>query len=224
MKTSSFGYILLASMALTAGCATESSHTLPVEHVTSTNQPYQGPRPAIAIGQFQNRSHYMNGLFSSGTDYLGNQAKTILASHLQESNHFNLMDRSNLDAMAQEGHFSGTQLHIKGARFLVTGDVTEFGRKETGDQALFGMLGQGRKQIAYAKVALNIVNVDTSEVVYTVQGAGDYQLSNREIVGFGGSSSYDSTLNDKVLDLAIREAVNRLVEALDHGAWPFPSK
>lgn len=223
MKKIPLSFCILSSLALTTGCATESSHTLSVEHVASAERPYQGPRPAIAIGQFQNRSHYMNGLFSSGTDYLGNQAKTILASHLQESNHFNLMDRSNLDAMAQEGRFSGKTLHIKGARFLVTGDVTEFGRKETGDQALYGMLGQGRKQIAYAKVALNIVNADTSEVVYTVQGAGDYQLSNREVIGFGGSSSYDSTLNDKVLDLAIREAVNRLVEAVDRGAWPFPS-
>jgi len=32
-------------------------------------------------------------------------------------------------------------------------------------------------------------------------------------------SSYDSTLNGKVLDLAIREAVNRLVEGLEQGKW-----
>jgi curli biogenesis system outer membrane secretion channel CsgG len=43
--------------------------------------------------------------------------------------------------------------------------------------------------------------------------------SNREVVGFGGTASYDSTLNGKVLDLAIREAVNRLVEGIDKGTW-----
>ena len=45
---------------------------------------------------------------------------------------------------------------------MVTGDVTEFGRKEVGDRQLFGILGRGKSQIAYAKVALNIVNISTS--------------------------------------------------------------
>jgi curli biogenesis system outer membrane secretion channel CsgG len=52
-----------------------------------------------------------------------------------------------------------------------------------------------------------------------VQGAGEYALSNREIVGFGGTAGYDSTLNGKVLDLAIREAVDRLVEGIQNGQW-----
>jgi len=52
-----------------------------------------------------------------------------------------------------------------------------------------------------------------------VQGAGEYSLSNREVIGFGSTSSYDSTLNGKVLDLAIREAVNNLVASVQNGSW-----
>src|SRR6185437_16741632 len=100
----------------------------------------------------------------------------------------------------------------KGAQYTITGDVVEFGRKETGDEQLFGILGSGKKQIAYSKVTLNVINVLTSQVVYSVSGAGEYALSSREVIGFGGSASYDSTLNGKVLDLAIREAVDRLAE------------
>jgi curli biogenesis system outer membrane secretion channel CsgG len=88
-----------------------------------------------------------------------------------------------------------------------------------GDHQLFGILGRGKTQVAYAKVTLNVVNIRTSEVIYSVQGAGEYQLSNREIIGFGGTASYDSTLNGKVLDLAIREAVDRLGEGIDAGAF-----
>ena len=73
--------------------------------------------------------------------------------------------------------------------------------------------------MAYAKVNLNVVNIHTSEVVFSSQGAGEYSLSNREIIGFGGTASYDSTLNGKVLELAIREAVNALVSAIDSGVW-----
>jgi curli biogenesis system outer membrane secretion channel CsgG len=39
------------------------------------------------------------------------------------------------------------------------------------------------------------------------------------VIGFGGTASYESTLNGKVLDLAIREAVNNLVAALESGNW-----
>ena len=77
-------------------------------------------------------------------------------------------------------------------------------------------------QIAYAKVNLNIVNVTTtSEVVFfSSRVPGEYEtLQPSEIVGFGGTASYDSTLNGKVLDLAIREAVNNLVNGIETGAW-----
>ena len=95
----------------------------------------------------------------------------------------------------------------------------EFGRKEVGDVQLFGILGSGKKQVAYSKVNLNVINVLTSEVVFSVQGAGEYELSSREVLGFGGTQGYDSTLNGKVLDLSIREAVNRLVEGAEQGKW-----
>ena len=114
---------------------------------------------------------------------------------------------------------SGAQQSIKGARYVITGDVTEFGRKAVGDRQLFGLLGKGKSQIAYSKVTLNLVDVTTSEVVYSVQGAGEYSLSEREVIGFGSTASYDATLNGKVLDLAIREVVNKLVTGLESGQW-----
>jgi curli biogenesis system outer membrane secretion channel CsgG len=97
--------------------------------------------------------------------------------------------------------------------------VTAFGRKETGDAQLFGIVGSGKAQAAYAKVSLYLVDVATSEVIASVQGAGEYSLNNREVLGFGGTAGYDSTLNGKVLDLAIRQAVDALVAGLETGAW-----
>ena len=211
---------LLLLLVLTLfGCATESSHTVAPQQVTSANTSYNGPRSTLAVGKFDNRSNFMRGLFSDGVDRLGSQAKTILITHLQQSNRFTVVDRDNMGEIQQEAKIRGKEQSLKGAHFVLTGDVTEFGRKETGDQQLFGILGRGKTQMAYSKVSINVVNALTSEVVFSVQGAGEYALSNREIIGFGGTSSYDSTLNGKVLDLAIREAVNRLVEGVERGAW-----
>ncbi|HBX57744.1 CsgG/HfaB family protein [Pseudomonas sp. UBA2684] len=206
-------------VGLLAGCATEQSRTLEVAKVATAHHAYQGARNPIAVGKFDNRSSYMRGLFSDGVDRLGGQAKTILITHLQQSNRFNVLDRDNLAEIKQESTLAQKSQQLRGADFVVTGDVTEFGRKEVGDHQLFGILGRGKSQIAYAKVNLNIVNVRTSEVVFSAQGAGEYSLSNREIIGFGGTASYDSTLNGKVLDLAVREAVNDLVNGIDTGAW-----
>ncbi|WP_387691960.1 CsgG/HfaB family protein [Photorhabdus sp. RM71S] len=210
--------ICLAS-AILAGCTTESSNTVQVQKVNSYNTVHQGVRSPIAIGKFENRSSYQNGIFSDGIDRLGNQSKTILVSHLQQTGRFTVLERTNMAELKAEAGLQGKSQKLKGAAYVITGDVTEFGRKEVGDHQLWGLLGRGKSQVAYSKVMLNVVNVETSEVVFSVAGAGEYKLSNREIIGFGGTASYDSTLNGKVLDLAIREAVNRLVESIETGAW-----
>ncbi|WP_311750931.1 CsgG/HfaB family protein [Proteus columbae] len=218
----SFGLIMI-SASLLAGCASESSRSLEVVKVATYNTTYTGAKSAISIGKFDNRSSYMNGIFSDGVDRLGNQSKTILMTHLQQTGRFNVLDRANLSELKEEAGIKGQSQQLKGATYVITGDVTEFGRKEVGDRQLFGILGRGKTQVAYAKVNLNVVNVNTSEVVFSSQGAGEYELSNREIIGFGGTASYDSTLNGKVLDLAIREAVNNLVAGIESNAWQ-PSK
>ncbi|ESJ24714.1 curli production assembly protein CsgG [Cupriavidus sp. HPC(L)] len=209
---------MLALLAA-GGCATESSRALPVQQVESASRPYQGVRAPIAVGKFDNRSSYMRGVFSDGVDRLGGQAKTILITHLQQTGRFNVLDRDNMEEIQREAGIKKQQQNLKGADYVITGDVTEFGRKEVGDRQLFGLLGRGKSQVAYAKVALNVVNINTSEVVYSTQGAGEYELSSREIIGFGGTQSYDSTLNGKVLDLAMREAVTKLVGGIESGAW-----
>lgn len=213
---------ILAVIAITTlfgGCATTERVTaVETQKVQIAAVPYVGKRIPVSIGKFQNKSPFLRGIFSDGVDRLGNQAKTILIAHLNQSNRFGVLDRENMTESQQEAKIKNQAQNLKGADFLITGDVTEFGRKEVGDHQFFGILGRGKEQIAYAKVTINVVNSNTSEVVYSVQGAGEYGLSNREVVGFGSTASYDSTLNGKVLDFAIRQAVDNLAKAVDAGA------
>jgi curli biogenesis system outer membrane secretion channel CsgG len=202
-----------------AGCATESYRSMQAPTVAVAGTVYTGPKSTLAVGKFDNRSSYLRGIFSDGVDRLGGQAKGILITHLQQTGRFKIVDRDNLEEIAREAKLKGKQQALQGADFAITGDVAEFGRKEIGDRELFGILGSGKQQVAYAKVNLNIVDVLTSEVVHSVQGAGEFALSTREFLGTGGTAGYDSTLNGKVLDLAVREAINRLVESVEQGTW-----
>ena len=213
-----WGVALVSAVGL-SGCATESSRTVAVEKVQSAGAAYTGVRLPVSVGKFDNRSSFMRGVFSDGVDRLGGQAKTTLIAHLQQSQRFNVLDRENMAETLQEAQLQGRAQALKGAAFVVTGDISEFGRKEVGDMQLFGIVGRGKSQVAYAKITLNVVNTLTSEVVFSARGAGEYALSNREVLGFGGTASYDSTLNGKVLDLAMREAVNHLVAGMDAGQW-----
>ena len=219
-RRASLVLVAWAFVMLVGGCSTSESHrVVETPTVESYTTDYSGPKYGLSIGSFNNNSPYLRGIFSDGEDRLGNQAKTILKTHLSQTNRFDLLDRENLSAIRQESELSGQDLDLQGAELVVTGQVTEFGRNTTGDKQLFGILGRGKQQTAYSKVSVNIVDVKTSKIVYSVQGAGEYSLSDREVVGFGSSSGYDSTLNGKVLNLAITDAVNKLVRALEAGEW-----
>ena len=211
---------MAAALITLAGCsATQTHRAVESETVATYRTDYTGTKSTLVVGNFQNRSSYMQGLFSSDVDKLGSQAKTILKTHLQQTNRFKVVDRENLDTLQREAELNGVTQKLTGARYTISGDVTEFGRKVTGDKQLFGILGSGKTQTAYAKVSINIVDVQNGEIVYATQAAGEYELSNREVVGFGSSAGYDATLNGKVLNYAITEAVNNLVRDLENGVW-----
>lgn len=217
--------IMASAILLVAGCSTtETSRAITAPQVAVAATAYQGPRTAVSIGRFDNRSTYQRGVFSDGVDRLGGQAKTVLEFHLQQSGYFSVLNRDNLTELRQEADLRRTGQALQGARYVITGDVSEFGRKDVGDRQLFGILGRGKEQVAYARVNLNVVDVQTSEIVFSAAGAGEYALSSREVVGFGSTSGYDSTLNGKVLDLAIREAVDNLSQGIQSARWQPDSR
>ncbi|REL27345.1 curli production assembly protein CsgG [Thalassotalea euphylliae] len=213
--------ILISCLLFLTGCATQSHKKVEVVPVETNQTVYTGTKSTLVLGEFNNRSNYMQGLFASNIDKLGNQGKTILKTHLQQTNRFKIVDRENLANLQKEAELLGVKQKIKGARYVISGGVTEFGRKTIGDKQLFGILGAGKSQIAYAKVSLNVIDVLTSEVIYSTQGAGEYQLTERQVIGFGSKAGYDATLNGKVLDFAIKETVNNMTRDLQAGVLDF---
>lgn len=219
MNISCLLWLVIVGVFIT-GCAIESHSTINTEKAeVSVTRSAFNKQVQMAIGQFSNRSSYHNGIFSDGVDKLGSQAETILITFLHQAGGYMILDRNNMKAIERESNFSKTTQNITGARYVITGDIVEFGRKTIGDHQLWGILGHGKKQVAYANVNLNIVDVQTSAVVYSSTGAGEYVLSSRDVLGFGSNAGYDSTLNGKVLSLAIREAVNNMTRDIDKGLW-----
>ena len=149
--------------------------------------PLPGAEEHLVVGKFDNRSSYLRGLFSDGVDRLGGQAKGILVTHLQQTGRFNVVERDNLEEITREAEIKGAQQLLRRGlrRHRRRGRVRAQGSRR---RAALRHPRRGKKQIAYSKVNLNVVNVLTSEVIYSVQGAGEYELSSREVLGFGGTS------------------------------------
>ena len=145
----SYTAVALATVAVLAlgGCATESHRTVEVAKVQGATAPYTGTRIPISVGKFDNRSSYMRGVFSDGVDRLGSQAKTTLVAHLQQSQRFSVQDRENLSETSQEAKIQGAAQTLRGAAYVVTGDISEFGRKDVGDHQFFGVLGRGKQDL-----------------------------------------------------------------------------
>ncbi len=102
--------MIAGAIGALGGCATEDSRRLDVDVAksVSSTRPYSGARSPISIGKFDNRSSFMRGIFTDGVDRLGSQAKTILITHLQQSNRFNVLDRDNMSEIKQEAALSKT--------------------------------------------------------------------------------------------------------------------
>jgi curli biogenesis system outer membrane secretion channel CsgG len=208
------------AVASCIGCSTTEKHQRTETETVATAHsatPYNGPKYRLVIGKFENRSPYMHGIFSDSVDRLGLQAEQIMKTHLSQTNRFVLMDRVNMDELQRESKIAGTQQNLTGGQYVLTGAVTEFGRKEVG--ASGSIFGRTRHQVAQCKVQISIVDVRTSQVVFSEQGAGEYDLGSGDVLGFGSSASYDATLNDKVLNLAAIDVVDKLTAAMERGAW-----
>jgi curli biogenesis system outer membrane secretion channel CsgG len=203
----------------------ETQQAMAVNQVASVNTTYNGPRYPIVVGQFENKTQYHKGIFYEGKDdQVGHQAKQILKTHLVSTNRFTVMDRWNLEQIKREAEYAGQPLNITAGKLVISGAVTEFGRRETGGEALGGVLGGSRTQSAYAKISVSIIDVNTSQIVFAAQGAGQTNLTNEQVLGFGSKAGYDATLTDKVLNLAMIEVVNRLVEGLESGKIVLPGQ
>ncbi|MGN0916255.1 MAG: CsgG/HfaB family protein [Succinivibrio sp.] len=213
--------VLVTCALALSGCAIESHHTVQTESAQQSviYRSTSAEKILVSIGLFANHSDFQNGIFANGTDKLGSQAQTILTTYLQQAGCFMVLDRSNMNALKAESTISNKSQKLKGARYVITGDIVEYGRKTVGDRQLFGILGKGKSQVAYSKVNINIVDVETSAVVYSAEGAGEFSLSSRDVLGFGSTAGYDATLNGKVLSLSIRDAVNKLTAGIDNGMW-----
>jgi curli biogenesis system outer membrane secretion channel CsgG len=171
----------------------------------------------VAIARFTNETKYGQGFFyDENDDRLGKQAMDILSSKLTATEKFIMLERVDLNFLTKEKEMGKlSEMNIP-ADYLIIGSVSEFGRKTESDVGLFS---RSKKQTAYAKVNVRLVDVKSGQIIYSEEGDGEAFAEAETTLGMGTTAEYDATLNDKVISAAIGKLVNNIAEHLLDKPW-----
>ena len=220
----------LVATIIVAGCATQTPPIRSVEapqpiaaqqkaQTAAVSAPATTPalKRKIALGRITNETTYGKTLLRDNAgDPLGKQVADMLSKALTESGRFIVLERTDIGKLQDEAALAGTKLNLVGVDALVLGSLTEFGRKAVGET---GFLSQSKRQVAFAKVDFRVVDASTGLVFFSVSGAGDSSTETASVAGFGSQASYDGTLNDAAIRIAVSEAVNKLATQMLSRRW-----
>ncbi len=177
----------------------------------------KGLKRKVAIARFTNETKYGQSFFiDDQKDRIGKQAVDILSNKLLQTEKFIILERADLDKIQKELSL-GNATPIKNmADYLIVGSVTEFGRKDTGEVGIFS---RTKRQTAFAKVHIRMIDVYTGQVIYSEDGEGTAFSEAGTIFGVGGRAGYDSTLNDRAMEAAISNLASNIIEKLLDKPW-----
>ncbi len=162
---------------------------------------YTGPRPKMAVLNFSTRGLTSNwwGNFEPGV-----ALSDLVTDELVNSNRFNMLDRSHLDATLSEHQLAAsgevdpqsaiTAGHLLGARYLLVGNILQLDQTGASGGGLGGIL-PGYAGAAAAgvhthrvtiKVAVHVLDAKTGQIVQSFQDEETRSGTSFGVGGFGG--------------------------------------
>ena len=223
-------YVVAILTFFISGCATvqkTNQHDIPqssatvksasiVQKESNTNKP-SGLKRKVAIARFTNETRYGQSFFiDKNNDRIGKQAMDILSAKLFQTNKFIMLERADLSKIDDELKMKNHTKLDNAADYIILGSITEFGRKEVSDVGVFSRV---KKQEAFAKVHIRIVDVHTGQIIYSDEGKGTAFSEAGNVMGVGDKAGYDSQLNDKAIDAAISDLASNIVEHMLDKPW-----
>ena len=168
----------------------------------------------VAIGRFSNETQYGKGLFyDKDNDPMRKQALDILSTKLASTGKFILLEREDLDVLAAE---AGESMNKIGADYIILGSITEFGRKNEGQEKVFSSI---KTQTVEAGVSVRLVEAATGLIIYSDEAKGYAETTTKQTLGIGGTAGYDATLSDKAIEMALNQLVENIINKCMDKPW-----
>ena len=210
--------ILLGVCVLFSVCVFAQKQIVQVESQQSiVSDDSRAIKRKVAVGRFSNETQYAKGAFyDKDNDPMGKQALDILSAKLAATEKFILLERNDLSALLSEVENGGQTMQNIGADYLIIGSITEYGRKNTGEQKVFS---NTKTQTVEAAVSIRLVDVSTGLIIYSDEAKGSAETSTKSTMGVGGAAGFDATLSDKAISAAISQLVENIVNKCTDKPW-----
>jgi curli biogenesis system outer membrane secretion channel CsgG len=224
------GGMLLAGVAA-AGCATappvtgpstrDSAPAAEPSRKATVSAPIvsKGPKKRVAVVKFVDKSAY-------GRGRLGSAVQDILTTELARSGQFIMVTRQDLDLILDEQDLakSGTiragtgakSGDVLGVNAIVTGVISQFGVKQ---KSATYLVGASKTQTAEATVDVRVVDATTGQIIYAESGTGVHETSSTEVLGMGGRTGYDETMEGKAFRAAVSKFIDNLIQKMATMEW-----
>ncbi|HEY9099708.1 MAG TPA: CsgG/HfaB family protein [Thiobacillus sp.] len=171
----------------------------------------------IALGRITNETNYGQSLLRDRhDDPLGKQVADLMSKALTESGAYLVFERPDIGRIQAEGSLTNAKLNLIGVDALIIGSLTEFGRKTLGET---GFASASKRQVAFAKIDVRVVDVNTGHVFFATSGAGEASTETASTFGFGSQAGYDGTLNDSAIRQAVAGAISKLSVEMSSRPW-----
>lgn len=210
--------IVLTSLGACTSVTKEKVNALPTPTKSiakTTIQEKPGLKRLVAIARFSDETKRSASMFNvvddNGNRY-GKQASDILASRLTATNKFLMLERSDENLLNKES-LNRSQI---GADYILLGSVSEFGRETTSEVGIFS---RNKIQKARATVNVRLVNVATSEIIYSEEATGEATAESNKVFGVGETAAYNSALDDRAISAAISKLVANIMNNLLDMPW-----
>jgi curli biogenesis system outer membrane secretion channel CsgG len=230
-KATSIGNPLAVLLSIViAGCAVQAPQVTPKEAPASSAEQTAAQKAVvsqtpvaptlkrkIALGRMTNETNYGRSLLrDSNDDPLGKQVIDMMSKALTETGAYLVFERPDIGRLKDESRLTGTQLNLVGVDALIVGSLTEFGRKTLGES---GFASASKKQVAFAKVDIRVVDASTGLVFFATSGAGEASTETASTFGFGSRAGYDGTLGDAAIRQAVSDAISRMTVEMNSRPW-----
>ncbi|MEW6719773.1 MAG: CsgG/HfaB family protein [Thermodesulfobacteriota bacterium] len=222
----------LAACAAAAGCATappvtgpSTRESTPAAEMRDVKRPAaapimsHGPKLRVAVVKFQDKSAY-------GRGRLGPAIQDILTTELARSDKFIMITRQDLDLVLDEQDLARTATikagtgaksgEVMGVNAIVTGVVSQFGVKQ---KSATYLVGASKTQTAEATVDVRVIDATTGRIIYAESGSGVHETSSTEVLGIGGRTGYDETMEGKAFRAAVSKFIDNMIRKMESIEW-----
>ncbi|MCQ2311884.1 MAG: CsgG/HfaB family protein [Paludibacteraceae bacterium] len=165
----------------------------------------------VTIGRFTNETQYGKGAFyNRDNDPMRKQCIDLLTTKLAATGKFILVEMEDVSTDSLAG------LNGIHADYVITGSLTQYGRKNEGHERVFT---SEKTQTVEAGVSVRMVDVSSRLIVYADEAKGFAETTTKTTLGIGGTAGFDATLSDKAISAAMTQLVENIVNKCMDRPW-----